>query len=229
MVISEILYKKQPPTDIEKDDPYYRDDDPEDYRWFAKGEMEDEIKKQRANSTHKMLGMGSFAYVGTNDDENFGDVHRISKADEGNSTYLTAIASTPSIQSNPYLPKVRNIKTGNGSRTVTLERLVPFTTPGYYKNKTLLTTLWNQWFHIPIVSSGAFRSQIELAMETAMSLMKIVKDPLLKQALLFIEKVAKEQNLEYDIRTSNMMWRPTQFGPQLVFTDPLWDEHANFQ
>jgi len=34
------------------------------------------IQRHRKNPQHKMLGSGSFAYVGTDDDDNFGDVQR---------------------------------------------------------------------------------------------------------------------------------------------------------
>jgi len=51
-----------------------------------------------------------------------------------------------------------------------------------------------------------------------------VKDPLLKQAIMFIKKINIQMNKKiqiFDIHEGNIMVRRTPAGPQLVITDPL--------
>jgi hypothetical protein len=53
----------------------------------------------------------------------------------------------------------------------------------------------------------------------------LIRDQQLIEALDFIKIIGDEHDLSEDFHSGNIMWRPTQFGPQLVITDPLfWGE-----
>lgn len=111
------------------------------------------VAKQRQDPRHTYLGSGTFAYVGTNDDDNFGDVHRIASADDGGSIYLKYIVDHPTIMDNPFFPKVREIadrspQSKRNYQVTIIERLVPFNTKSIVHNSLLMTAIWNRYFHI---------------------------------------------------------------------------------
>ncbi len=51
--------------------------------------------------------------------------------------------------------------------------------------------------------------------------MALIKDPMLKQAMMFIRTLHQKGVGDIDIHEENLMFRPTPHGPQLVITDPL--------
>lgn len=52
--------------------------------------------------------------------------------------------------------------------------------------------------------------------------MTMIKDPLLKQAIMFIVKIGMRDREAYvDVHEANIMFRLTSTGPQLVISDPL--------
>ena len=49
-----------------------------------------------------------------------------------------------------------------------------------------------------------------------------IKDPQLHKAMKVIFKIANQNNASVDIFNTNVMWRLTRGGPQLVIVDPLF-------
>lgn len=104
------------------------------------------IKAARKTPTHKFIGAGLNAYVGTNDNDNFGPVHRISSKDDGGAIYLQAVANLK--LNNPFLPKVERIEQGSSDlvQVAITERLIPFDTPAILDNDKLMTMLFQRYF-----------------------------------------------------------------------------------
>jgi hypothetical protein len=80
-------------------------DDDEDTTYLNR-DASDTVNNMRAKPNHKYMGSGSFAYVGTDDIDNFGDVHRVARALDSGSLYLNVLY-THKIE-NPFLPRVRS-------------------------------------------------------------------------------------------------------------------------
>jgi len=193
------------------------------------------VNKHRLDKNHKYLGSGSYAYVGTNDDDNFGDVHRIANADDGGSMYLKYIADNPSIMDNPFFPKVREIasrsKTARDNHQVTIvERLLPFRTESIYQNGLLMKAIWSKYFTItPQEAVKKYNCS-----GTAATIPYIIRNALVgyytdelkdKRLIESIHILAKISgaigDAEPDIHQGNIMWRMAPYQPQLVITDPF--------
>ena len=108
------------------------------------------VKNLRTNKQHKYLGSGSYAYVGTNDDENFGDVHRVAGVDDGGSMYLQYLADHPDIADNPFFPRVRKVEKADDMQVSIVERLLPFKTEAVYSNGPLIRAIWKRCFNITV-------------------------------------------------------------------------------
>jgi hypothetical protein len=226
MKLFEIIDSSDEPYDPLED--FWDDLDPDDSTQRL-SDLRTAAQKIRRKPNHKMIGSGSYAYVGTDDDDNFGDVKRISRTTDGTAIYLSAIANTPAIQSNPYFPKVRNI-TKRKLQTSIIERLVPLYTSAFFENEPMMRKVHDQIFTDPIDPKlwPDFPRSFDMVIADVLQSClydegwDLIRDPKLIEALQFINKIAGTMKDAYvDMSVNNMMWRPTQFGPQLVITDPL--------
>lgn len=187
------------------------------------------VKNLRTNKQHKYLGSGSYAYVGTNDDENFGDVHRVAGVDDGGSMYLQYLANHPDIADNPFFPRVRKVEKADDTQVSIVERLLPFKTETVYSNGPLIRAIWKRYFNITIEEAfheygGSFQHAIPYVLRKALihNNTKEIKDEMLIDAIHKLIAIAEELgDVEYDLHQGNIMWRMAGYQPQLVFTDPL--------
>lgn len=193
------------------------------------------IDKARRLPNHKMLGAGVTAYVGTDDNDNFSDVVRLSIKGEPTSVYLTYIYRylPKELRNNPYLPIVRESKSTRTQTYIKMERLIPFNTPSIISNIDFMKACWDKWFHVPF--PRAFDPTHLIAVIGCANILNTVanrgdgreiKDPLLNEALLWINTLKKQlikigRYVGTDIHYGNIMWRPNQHGFQLVIVDPL--------
>lgn len=190
------------------------------------------VSKIRSKKNHKYLGSGSFAYVGTNDDNNFGDVHRIAGADDGGSMYLKYLADHPDIMDNPFFPRVRKIS-GGGRRdhqVSVVERLLPFRTEAVYSNGPLIRAIWKRYFNITVEEAmheygGSFQHAMPYVIRNALvynTTMDKIKDENLISAIRTLKQIKESLgDVEFDLHQGNIMWRMAGYQPQLVFTDPF--------
>lgn len=191
------------------------------------------IQRRRKRPSHKMIGSGSFAYTGTDDNDNFGDIHRLSSNDDGTSIYLQTIARTPSLQINPYFPKVRNIQVGRKNQTTVMERLIPIYTTAIVENEQMMMKVWNQiyidspdtthWFDFPEGMIDLIAEDIGDCIKGDEDIINKIKDQNLLKATQVIGQIVStyEDRVRIDTHPGNIMWRPTQFGPHIVITDPI--------
>lgn len=193
-----------------------------------------QIYAHRQHPKHVYLGAGSYAYVGTNDDENFGDVHRISNADDGGSMYLKYLVDHPEIMDNPFFPKVREVAQRSPAskrnfQTTIVERLVPYDTKSIINNSLLTTAIWNRY--VNITQNVASRKFYDLKGMAALPYIiaeavnsgdvRYIKDPRLIEAVHILNKIRDMLDAETDIHAGNIMWRMAPYQPQLVITDPF--------
>ena len=207
-------------------------DDPED-EWtdpdnqdttFVNPHTRDIIDQKRTSASHRYMGAGSNAYVGTQDIDNFGDVHRISDRDEGGALFLEALWNTTSMHNNPYMPRVRSIEHDKTTTIIVSERLIPFDTPSI-ANKRLMTVLlgtcFTPEFHSTDNANPYDFARILFKLAYNNTNYKYIKDPLLLNAIEFINNVKDEYNAALDIHIGNLMWRMTYPRPQMVIVDPI--------
>lgn len=186
------------------------------------------VAQARKQQSHKFLGAGGFGYVGTDDDDNFGDVKRIANADDGGSMYLKYIAEHPEVMDNPFFPQVRAVADydydDNVQVTIT-ERLIPFDTPAISQNSKLMQAIWTRYFTEPWTNEVKNNFTEWLTEELRMALVSTstaaIKDPYLEQAVTLLKKMRQYLRTEIDMHAGNIMWRPHPYQPQLVFTDPF--------
>lgn len=189
------------------------------------------IDKQRS-AGRTQIGVGATAYVDTDDVDNFADVTRVADETDPGSLYLRWVSSNLNLKDNPFVPKVRAIKTEDGLQYTTSERLYPFDDKLFNNNnKMLLIHLWNKYFTIEWDSDDYIHyTDFVSAIEAGFHFEDIsrFKDPQLKQFVTQVLKFMKDFDAKSqthkavaDIHAGNLMWRTTQYGPQLVFVDPV--------
>lgn len=190
------------------------------------------------------LGSGSFgATFDTKSEKRQGQVTKVGRAgniqdrskivkkveDDGYLAYLKAVFDSGS--DNPYFPRIDDLTvradkdTGALTYRANLQKLVPFTSDKIYGNDDLMESLYDDMFteHTHFYKDFGAAAGIKFnidAMASSNNYTKI-KDPEMKEALLFIEKVRQSGNFTSDLHSGNMMWRITGTRPQLVFSDPL--------
>jgi len=188
------------------------------------------VKNLRTNKQHKYLGSGSYAYVGTNDDENFGDVHRIAGVDDGGSMYLQYIADHPDIAKNPFFPRVHRVEKEKDTQVSIVERLLPFRTEAVYMNGLLMKAIWSKYFNISQqeavkkynCSSPAATIPYIIRNALVGYYTDELKDKRLIEAIHILAKISGAiGDAEPDIHQGNIMWRMAPYQPQLVITDPF--------
>lgn len=190
------------------------------------------ISNKQKRSSHTMLGMGLNAYVGTEDNDNFGDVTRISNPNEATATYLTAIATNlpPVLRNNPYLPIIRRVRQLRTRTDITMERLIPFDTASIVKDNEFFNNTWHKCLTVPPKDPDNITVLFPLINQFAHHLhlaasrnnMTTIKDPKLQQVLGWIHSLHNTiPGSIIDIHINNLMWRPNKYGFQLVIIDPI--------
>ena len=212
-------------------------DDPED-TWHEDRRLmndlpddtQDAIEQLRQRKNHKMMGAGINAYAGTNDYENFGDVHRISSDSDGGAIFLDVVASNPHYANNPFLPKVKSIKRSGETQTTIVERLVPFKTPAILNSGPLMKAVWDSYFvqsWEEAKPEWGYNPMLDVAsvIDEAVKLpdpSSIIKHPKLIEAVQLIQQLVKTYDIPMtDLHNQNVMWRMSVYSPQLVITDPI--------
>ena len=182
------------------------------------------IQRRRQNPNHRYLGSGSFAYVGTDDRDNFGDVERISDHGESNARFLEVLWKSSTMRHNPYFPRVRAVNKEKETTIIITERLIPFNTPSIAHDQ-LIDVVFNTCFTLDVHQRPYPFKIYQLLDEMAVAAddddYSRIKDPVLIQALKFISKVSKRFDSDIDLHSDNVMWRMTYPRPQLVITDPI--------
>lgn len=187
-----------------------------------------EVRKK--SPTHQFLNAGINAYVGKhNTPHAANEVERVSSADDATVAYLRAIAFNPTIQQNPYIPRILKQQIKNQIAHFTVERLYDFEHPMVGTEDTL-RALNERIFVRPLTLTFSkkltVRSPVILiagAIENITAKMEFEKiaDPQLVEALKFICDIKDRLEADLDIHDGNIMWRITGNMPQLVITDPL--------
>lgn len=188
------------------------------------------VKNLRTHKQHKYLGSGSYAYVGTNDDENFGDVHRIAGVDDGGSMYLKYLADHPNVAMNPFFPRVHKVAKNEDTQVTIIERLLPFRTEAVCQNELLMKAIWGRYFNISQQEAvkkyncKSVAAAIPYIIQNALieHYTGELKDKRLIEAMHILTKISGAiGNVDIDIHPGNIMWRMAPYQPQLVITDPF--------
>ncbi len=166
---------------------------------------------------------------------------------DGYFKFISTIVTNDRLQSNPYLPKIYKIKiykTVNVEKknrieyfyVVQMEKLYPIeqldskememitnkalhikSTPNNKEkirapHDALVDTLYNALSYVRYQDDSVGHESIDNTVN--------IKDPQLKQAILFVKKSIRISGGN-DLHEGNLMFRRTSVGPQLVITDPL--------
>lgn len=194
--------------------------------------------KLTMDGNRRKLGQGSFATATTDDYRNFGDVKRTPEPSEVYDAgqfwleYVYALKSD-----NPYLPRVKEIGNEVGKEYAVSERLVPFDAKGYINNEQVLDKLVKaggsaeikrmDWMKPEDIAYKRFIRNVEYALSGDTEALANITDPKLREAVQIIRACAKAYRQQVgeeptpDLLPTNIMWRPSQYGPQIVFTDPM--------
>lgn len=194
---------------------------------FAHPATKDVARKQQQAPSHKQVGKGGYAYVGTDDDDNFGDVHRVADFAEGGSTFLRAVFADKRTHYNAFFPKVRSVVNNQHTTVVITERLLPFTSTF---SDELVVAVGTRYFeeYQKLIKEPMINFELSHHDAFVYTLAQsfyhpdTIKLPQLKAAVSWIKTLAQTHpGSMYDIHSGNIMWRPGQYQPQLVFTDPI--------
>lgn len=204
--------------------------------------------KRAKNKLIKVLGSGLYANVIQNDNHP-NEVTKISNAidslsKDGYFLFLTSIVKNERLQSNPYLPKIYNIKIYKNADSkyyyvLTMEKLFPVRQLNDHEVEAIL----DRAFHIKGSKKSGNHNQsdpmrilltsidsalmapkefyLDSVKNQSANSMTNIKDPSLKQALMIIKKFIRDDKAINDIHDGNVMFRRTSVGAQLVITDPL--------
>lgn len=158
---------------------------------------------------------------------------------DGYVLYLNHIFRNQRMQSNPYLPRVYDIKTYQVRPTrleyvVEIEKLEGLQDVDaeeirnmgerlfndYEGQKERLRSLYPTLFTGDVEERDMFASIVARAMKQQISL-SVVQDKKFREAIAIVGNIAKKEGHIVDMHSGNMMIRRTSVGPQLVITDPL--------
>lgn len=148
---------------------------------------------------------------------------------DGYYQYITQVSKLA--QSNPFFPRIYNIKfikssasntNDKGTLAVEIEKLVPLET--LTKGQTaavrgMLFNLPDEQQMDPVVQMTYILDQ---AIDGKQKYIDLIKNPLLLKAVQQISSIlTNNENLYNDLHEDNIMCRLTPNGPQLVISDPL--------
>ena len=131
-----------------------------------------------------------------------------------NDGYLYWIKATRHLN-NRFVPVVHDLrisrgKDGNLSYVIKLEKLYKYIEIDYEVNDHIGSMLFKNYNH-DIIDS----------LHLSLTYPEIILNNELKQAIRFIQYIAKKKNFKIDMHMGNIMWRITGTMPQLVIVDPL--------
>ena len=209
------------------------------------------------------LGTGAFASTYRHKDTPH-DVTKVSKATtkpDGWQALFTALSKNKEMHSNPYFPRFRSIRRfkheqgPHESYIVKVESLEPYKGLSVDERKMLLRKIFDEhgydvirhYFEQTMYGRGTEEPWDQFVFAWAIrnclegdtwqdELRWTIEDQHFKEAIEFLQKVAKDADYEMDLHMDNMMVRRTSVGPQLVLNDPLgfsskkdeedWDEYS---
>jgi len=206
-----------------------------------------ENNPHKQNPDIEVLGTGAFASAYRHKD-NPQDITKGSKATkvpDGWQALFTALSKDKEAQANPYFPRFRSINKFKGkgemygddreSYVAKVEALEPYSNLSKEEREMLMSKIFNEhgidvakhyieeprafnkpgWF-----LAAAVRACLE-GDTWEDELRWQIEDEKFKEAIEFLQKVADEENYEFDLHSNNLMVRRTSVGPQLVLNDPL--------
>lgn len=132
--------------------------------------------------------------------------------------------------SNPYFPRIRSSQSGE---FFLMEKLIHM----YEAQEEEMIAVGKKMFNNfmddleskMMTSSEQLAAHVEYLFDKALgSLMRqgndsIVKDPLLLEAIHLIQQLMYKNDFNNDVTFTNLMFRRTRYGLQLVITDPISD------
>jgi hypothetical protein len=180
----------------------------------------------------------------------YGRIYNHNPIEDGYFMFLRAITKSDRMARNPYLPRIYSVKLMNNRQyTVVMEELFPFTQLSMTEISVMLdrmvggldraiqslpTDIQDKFKKSRLTLRGSNRAQnnqYDIAVTVLMQILgrmlvdriplDIVTDPKLKEAMMIMKRVYKQQGGSPDIRTDNVMVRRGPTGAQLVITDPL--------
>ena len=182
---------------------------------------------------HRFVGSGTNAYVHSRDDPHDMDrVYRTAKRADGGSIYLRYIATHPNLHNNPYFPRVVQAPSNHREAfpTYQIEPLKDFYWKPIANNPVLCDAVYERIYGPRDEADDDAFTMLDRHLAEDMDnciysgiITKRFKDTSLVEALTIIHQLARRYRLSGDVHTGNIMWRLTSTMPQLVITDPLWD------
>ena len=176
--------------------------------------------------------------------ENPRDPHQFRKKNylpaelENDAYYQYIKAAEPYMGENPYFPRVYNItiKTDNNGRELPSYDIEKLHKANDLPVETLISigkNIFNR-FDVQDKPEDLFPSQIAATLahkiETALmsnNMSNIKDDNLINACYIIMDVRDSNEHFDYDFGPKNIMFRGTPHGPQLVITDPLFDnEHS---
>lgn len=155
---------------------------------------------------------------------------------ENDGYYQYVKAIQPYMAENPYFPRVYVVKLtkdskGNILPEYKMEKLSPANEFSFSSILAMAKKMFKEFPDIPSgYNSHYIMSVISRNLLSATSIRDFsnIADDNLKSALLLIDKIIESNDMiNLDLHANNIMIRGTQIGPQLVITDPLYDEGGN--
>ena len=165
--------------------------------------------------------------------------------------YAEMIRANPELQQNPYLPRIEAITDGDDTREYKLERLVPFDSPKV-GHLAILKAVMARMFTDEAIDKikqrandalvrypqtpysrhlmNAIARTIAIGVEDPDDMLQpnymsqYIKDPALVKAMQAVASLLSNEGVYKDMHGSNFMWRMTGTMPQLVITDPLFQD-----
>lgn len=198
--------------------------------FYAGKKVKDAALKYRADNPHtKHLTVGNHAALSHSDDPMYTDrIWRTAFDEDAGTSWLKYVHQHSELHNNPFVPRLFEIQHGK-IVTYQVEKLIPFLEPDILRNKHLMLSKLKQYFNNIDLDKATARSIIitELSKVLDRGDYSNIKDPQLKQALQAVDQmITYGQNKTInDITDTNLMWRMTHLGPQLVITDPLWRDY----
>ncbi|TFG99671.1 hypothetical protein E4H12_01870 [Candidatus Thorarchaeota archaeon] len=215
---------------------YYKDVSPKEIEQYDKAK-----EKQKEKPKFKHKGSGYYADV-YNLPQKVNTVVKIGRVESGLTpsadsylNYLHAIEDTD----NPYFPQIYSVRMfkdlhGRVVYKVQMEKLQPLSSLNQAQTTAIGKRLIKQ---IDVDRDPLIKSYLDTTIRkvpttgtvaallggvvTTPSLFNKDADAALVQAVKLLHNLIKTKRMSNDIGVNNVMWRPTPYGPQLVFSDPV--------
>lgn len=179
------------------------------------------------NTPIEQIGQGAFGSVFShkNRPNSVIKVGRAYEADnqrDGYLNYIESILINDRMSSNPYFPRVYNLKTyKNGSYVIEVEKLQRLDQFDIEMLHAAGRQMFTHWPETNQMDSFNAARRISEMIWDALTHTNYVKDEQLKQALYLIKLIHRTKKAGLDINSNNVMGRQTSYGLQVVLSDPL--------